>query len=211
MVKEYYNLNMENLREIVSKNIVSLRKANNLTQIELAKRINYSDKAISRWEKGEVLPDLETIQALSEVFDVPISAILEKEQEGSKPKKIKQTKQQVLSQIFIMFEIWTILSVAYAYFNITRGENIWQIFVWGIPATALIILLINHKRKSNISSFIYGTIFVWSFITCIFLHMLNSCPWYFFVLGVPIQGMLVVRFLFNYKQKPIIKTKLNNN
>ena len=64
---------MENVKAIVSQNLLRLRKENNLTQAELAKRINYSDKAISRWEAGEVVPDLETIYALSEVFDVPIS------------------------------------------------------------------------------------------------------------------------------------------
>ena len=196
---------MENLREIVSKNIINLRKENNLTQVELAKKINYSDKAISRWEKGEVLPDLETIQTLSEIFNVPMSEILEKKEDFKKSKLSTPTKQEVLSQIFIICEIWTILSVIYAYLNISKGENIWQIFMWGIPATALILLVLNRKRKDNILSFVYGTIFVWSTITCLFLHMLNSCPWYIFVLGVPIQGMLIVRYLFNYKQKILIK------
>ena len=77
---------MESLKEIVSKNIINLRKANNLTQLELAKKINYSDKAISRWEKGEVLPDVETIQTLSIVFNVPMSAILESQDENKKIK-----------------------------------------------------------------------------------------------------------------------------
>ena len=198
---------MENLREIVSKNIINLRKANNLTQIELSKKINYSDKAISRWEKGEVLPDVETIQILSEVFNVPMSALLEKQDESTKGKLTKPTKQEILSHSFIICEIWTIISVIYAYLNISKGYNLWQIFLWGIPATALILLVLNRKRKNNITSFIYGTILVWSTITCLFLHMLNSCPWYIFVLGVPIQGMLVVRYLFNYKQQPLIKSK----
>ena len=197
---------MENLREIVSKNIITLRKASNLTQVELAKKINYSDKAISRWEKGEVLPDIETIQILSEVFNVPMSAILEKK-ETNKTKLAIPSKQDILSQIFIICEIWLILSVVYAYLNISKGQNIWQIFLWGIPATALILLVLNRKKKNNLTSFIYATILVWSTITCAFLHMLNSCPWYIFILGVPAQVMLIVRFLFNYKQKPLIKTK----
>ena len=203
-----YNIIMENLREIVSKNIIELRKASNLTQIELAKKINYSDKAISRWEKGEVLPDIETIQVLSDVFNVPMSAILEKK-ENNQAKLSIPSKQDILSQIFIICEIWLILSVVYAYLNISKGHNIWQIFLWGIPATALILLMLNRKKKNNLTSFIYATVLVWSTITCIFLHMLNSCPWYIFILGVPAQGMLIVRFLFNYKRKPLIKTKRN--
>lgn len=198
---------MDDLREIIPQNIINLRKANHLTQIELAKKINYSDKAISRWEKGEVLPDIETIQKLSEIFNVPISAILEKQNDLSKSKLTKPSKQEILSHSFILCEIWTIISVIYAYLNISQSYNLWQIFLWGIPATALILLVLNRKRKHNITSFIYSTILTWSSITCLFLHMLKFCPWYIFILGVPIQGMLVVRYLFNYKQKPLLKSK----
>ena len=48
-----------------------------LTQVGLAKKINYSDKAVSRWEKGEVLPDIETLDALSKIFNVPLSYLIE--------------------------------------------------------------------------------------------------------------------------------------
>jgi len=198
---------MESLKEIVSKNIINLRKANNLTQLELAKKINYSDKAISRWEKGEVLPDVETIQTLSIVFNVPMSAILESQDENKKIKLTKPTKQDILSQVFIICEIWTIISVIYAYLNISKGMNLWQLFTWGIPATALILLVLSNKRKNNILSFIYGTILVWSAITCLFLQMLTSSPWYIFLLGIPVQGMLIVRYLFNHKLNPILKRK----
>jgi len=198
---------MESLKEIVLKNIINLRKANNLTQLELAKKINYSDKAISRWEKGEVLPDVETIQTLSIVFNVPMSAILESQDENKKIKLTKPTKQDILSQVFIICEIWTIISVIYAYLNISKGMNLWQLFTWGIPATALILLVLSNKRKNNILSFIYGTILVWSAITCLFLQMLTSSPWYIFLLGIPVQGMLIVRYLFNHKLNPILKRK----
>ena len=77
-----------NIREIVSKNLIMLRKRQGLTQIDLSKRINYSDKAVSRWEKGEVLPDIETLQSLSEVFNVPLSYMIE-EHDYSKEEKRK--------------------------------------------------------------------------------------------------------------------------
>ena len=89
---------MENIREIISQNITHLRKEKNLTQVELAKKINFSDKAISRWEKGEVVPDIETIYALSEIFEVPVSAILEKKDTtDDKSKKKNNIKQNILA------------------------------------------------------------------------------------------------------------------
>ena len=192
---------MENIREIVAKNIATLRKESNLTQIELAQKINFSNKAISRWEQGEVLPDIETIQKLSEIFNVPISSILEEQDDNKKRKISKLTKKDILSHIFLICEIWVVIGVIYAYLNISKGSNLWQIFLWGVPATALFLIIQNRKKKNNILSFVFTTIFVWSFITSLFLHLLESCPWYFFLLGIPVQGMLIVRYLFDYKHK----------
>ena len=51
----------ENVKEIIAANLVSLRKGSRLTQQQLAERLNYSDKAVSRWENAETLPDIETL------------------------------------------------------------------------------------------------------------------------------------------------------
>lgn len=194
---------MKNLKEIVSENIVSLRKRNNLTQAELGKKINYSDKAISRWENGEVLPDLETLQALSEIFDVPLSELLEERDE--KKEKSDRVKTEVLSQIFLVLEIWTIVCAVYAYF-MAQGKNYWNIFLVGVPMSAVILFFFNRK-KNNIMSFVYGTIFVWSFLTCIFLYLLPIITWYLFIIGAPIQGILIIRYLFKFKQRNILKIR----
>ena len=201
---------MENLREIIATNIINLRKAKNWTQVELARRINFSDKAVSRWEKGEVMPDIETIQRLSEVFDVPMTAIIEKQKNQQQETKTKPTKQEVLSQIFLVCEIWTILSVAYAYLNISSGLNVWKIFLWGVPATVLLLYIVNLRHKHNVSSFVYGTIFIWTFTACLFIQMIHLHAWFFFILGIPIQGMLVVRYLVKHEQKKRKDEELKN-
>jgi transcriptional regulator with XRE-family HTH domain len=198
---------MENIRNIVAKNLVTLRKEKGLTQLELAQKINFSDKALSRWEKGEVLPDIETIEKLSNVYNVSISSILENQDDNPKTKFAMPTKKDILSQAFLICEIWVMVGVIYAYFRLSKGINFWPIFLWGVPATALFLIIQNRKNPNNILCFIYATIFVWSFITSLYLYMLKANPWYFFLLGVPIQGMLIVRYLFNYKQSKFIKIK----
>lgn len=191
---------MENTREIISKNLIQLRKSHNLTQVELAKKLNYSDKAISRWEKGEVVPDIETIYMLSEIYDVPVSRILEKQDEDDGNTKASTVKQRVLSQIFLTCEIWLILCVAFAYINMTQQISVWQIFVWGVPATAVVLIIFNRKQHNNILNFVCGTIFVWSLIICIYLLLIKENPWYTFFVGIPLQGLLIVRYIFDYKQ-----------
>ncbi|MBO4484834.1 MAG: helix-turn-helix transcriptional regulator [Lachnospiraceae bacterium] len=197
---------MENVKAIVSQNLLRLRKENNLTQAELARRINYSDKAISRWEAGEVVPDLETIYALSEVFDVPVSQITESHSEESAGENEKAgLGQKILSQIFLCCEIWFIFTALYVYVKLTKQTNIWQLFVWCVPACLLVLWFFNRKEPMNILLFIYSTAFVWTFITCIYLHLLVSNPWYIFFIGLPAQGLLIIRYIFNYKQNLKVK------
>ena len=197
---------MENVKAIVSQNLLRLRKENNLTRAELARRINYSDKAISRWEAGEVVPDLETIYALSEVFDVPVSQITESHSEESAGENEKAgLGQKILSQIFLCCEIWFIFTALYVYVKLTKQTNIWQLFVWCVPACLLVLWFFNRKEPMNILLFIYSTAFVWTFITCIYLHLLVSNPWYIFFIGLPAQGLLIIRYIFNYKQNLKVK------
>ena len=192
---------MENVKAIVSQNILRLRKENNLTQAELARRISYSDKAISRWEAGEVVPDLETIYALSEVFNVPVSHITEAHKEESAEENTRgNIGQKVLSQIFLCCEIWFILTALYVYLKLSRETNMWQLFVWSIPACMIVLWMFNRKGDMNILLFVYSSIFVWSFITCVYLHLAAANPWYIYFIGVPSQGLLVIRYVFNYKQ-----------
>ena len=196
-----YDYGMENVKAIVSQNLLRLRKENNLTQAELARRINYSDKAISRWEAGEVVPDLETIYALSEIFDVPVSQITEAHgEEGAEENRTAVVGQKILSQIFLCCEIWFILTALYVYLKLSRQTNVWQLFVWCVPACMLVLWFFNRKEPTNILLFIYSSVFVWSFTTCIYLHLIDSHPWYIFFIGLPAQGLLVIRYVFNYKQ-----------
>lgn len=197
---------MEDVKAIVSGNLVRLRKANGLTQADLAKQINYSDKAISRWEKGEVIPDLETVYALSEIYRVPVSAITEKAPEKEETDApVSAVRQKVLSQIFLLCEIWFIISAVYVYLNLTRQTNLWQLFVWGVPASALAIWLFNRREQAGLLLFISASVFNWSLITCVYLHLIPSHPWYLYFIGLPLQGLILIRYLFNYRQnlKPI--------
>ncbi len=62
------------VKETVKENLIRLRREHKLTQLELSEKINYSDKAISRWETGEVTPDVETLEHLAELYGIPITS-----------------------------------------------------------------------------------------------------------------------------------------
>ena len=70
---------MSDKRFIIGKNIAELRKSSGLTQLELAEKLNYSDKAISKWERGEVTTDILVLKEVADIFGVSLDYFLEEE------------------------------------------------------------------------------------------------------------------------------------
>ena len=95
-----YYIVMENVKEVVKNNLIKLRKDNKFTQLELAQKVGYSDKAISRWETGETTPDVETLNTLAELYNVPIAYFFEEVHEVEQPQK-KKVKEKRVSKLAI--------------------------------------------------------------------------------------------------------------
>ena len=80
---------MENVKETIARNLAELRRAHGLTQSALAEKLNYSDKAISRWEHAETLPDIETLCRICDIYGVSFEYLLNKDTEAPVPEKAK--------------------------------------------------------------------------------------------------------------------------
>lgn len=195
-----YNIGMEDLREVISKNIITLRKQKGMTQLDLAKKINYSDKAVSRWEKGEVLPDIETLQSLSKIFGVPLSYMIESHQETELVKR-KPTRNELIVQALAICIIWLFIVVFFVYINLIYEYSFWQAFVWGVPASALLTLWSNKKWGNNTLKVVLQSIFVWSLITSFYLTFLEQNLWLIYIIGIPIQACII----FSIFMKPNLK------
>ena len=82
---------MSEINKVIVNNLIKLRKKNKLTQNELASKLNYSDNAISRWERAEVTPSIETLDQIAKYFDVPLSSLIEDNAEGVSIAQDKRT------------------------------------------------------------------------------------------------------------------------
>ena len=69
-------MNDEKLKKQLGANIAAYRKSLGLTQAGLAEKLNYSDKAVSKWERAESVPDVLTLTQLAELFDVTVNDLL---------------------------------------------------------------------------------------------------------------------------------------
>ena len=147
---------MDNIRQIVCNNMISLRKANKLTQVELAKKINYSDKAISRWEKGEVLPDYEVLNELAKVYEVEITYFFKTHDKIDVQDKERKTINRIFLYILVGFVVFTIATIIFVYALINGREGAyWLSFIYAVPATCVVsaVFAYTYFRKVRLLFF----------------------------------------------------------
>lgn len=179
---------MKAFREIIIDNLITLRKKNNLTQIDLAKKINYSDKAISRWETGEVLPDVEVLKLLSEVYSIPFSYLFEEHGEESKKEQSRTETSKIITCIVSICAVWTAVIVLYTLLDMILSKQIWMVFVWAVPISCVVGIYYNKKwLKSKHLNLILNSVTCWSLIACLYLQFLSLNLWQLFLIGIPIQ------------------------
>ena len=191
---------MKNLRDIIPNNIVVLRRKKGLTQVDLAKKINYSDKAVSRWEKGEVLPDIETLQQVAKVLGVPLEYMLE-EHTAEETENKQPRKNEMIFASLVISAVWTVLSILFVYLRITNIMIYWQAFVWGVPITAFCCLYFYRKWKNKVFNLIVLTILNWSLLASIYCQFIDHNPWLVFIVGIPIEAAIVTSSFANPKIK----------
>ena len=196
-----YNKNMKNLREIIPHNISTLRKEMGLTQMDLAKKVNYSDKAVSRWEKGEVLPDIETLQQIAKTLGVPLEYLFEQHAQVGTKTRNRPSIHEILFQVLIVCVIWTVLTIMFVYSQVIYNVSYWQVFVWGVPLTALFCIYNNRKWKNKNINFAWRTVFTWSFLTAVYVQFLSQNLWLVFIIGIPIQAAIFVAYFSKFVNK----------
>jgi transcriptional regulator with XRE-family HTH domain len=183
----------KDIKQIIANNLITLRKKHKLTQNELAKKLNYSDNAISRWERGELAPSVEVLQSISEVYDVPIEYLLKENtvqvlERDDKNNMINKLATTLLSVSII----WFAVTVAFVYCNTFFEVNMWRLFVWAVPASCLVLLTFNQFWRTRTYKFVVLTVLNWTSLISIYLQLLEYNMWLVFIVGIPTQVALVV-------------------
>lgn len=206
-----YNKTMKALKEIIAINISNLRKASGYTQITFSEKINYSNKTVSKWERGESTPDVDTLKQIADMFEVPIQYLFEDHSEEEDDKIIKATSQKPKIQFCInliaVCSIWILATIIFVYKAVFEKDlevkYFWPIFVIAIPVSCFVLKILNKMWYKNVTyGLILSSLLIWSLITSIFLTALVLPPyhnlWLLFIVGIPIQVVVILYNVLKY-------------
>lgn len=191
------NVKMKDIKPIVAANLATLRKENGLTQAELAEKLNYSDKAVSRWEHGDTLPDINVLMQLCDFYGITLDALVNENTEFEKQKKSYKASigYRIWLCVLSVAVVWLCATVVFVYSQIVNAarSDYWIVFVWAVPISCLVVLLMSKGMPNrNIISLICASVFSWSVLTCTYLHFISYNLWLIFVVGVPVEVVIVL-------------------
>ncbi|MBQ5607458.1 MAG: helix-turn-helix transcriptional regulator [Oscillospiraceae bacterium] len=210
-------MNDEKIRAILGANIVSYRKRQGLTQAGLAEKLNYSNKAVSKWERGESVPDVLTLVQLSELFGVTVNDLLadpnrlpeetgvvvgKMEKAVEKTLKRKADKQSILGLSSLL--VWFVALLIFVIVSTLGIEKSWMAFIYAIPANAIVMLSLLSAwhdfrwNKTLISIIMWGALLSLYMSLLLFAHV---NVWKLLLLGVP--GQLAVFLWFRMFRKQV--------
>lgn len=199
---------MSDAKITIAKNITSLRQAHGMTQIDLANELHYSDKAVSKWERGESVPEINTLVAIAELFGVSLDyliagkepVIVSNESDDAanvkSPAKRHFTNKVVITSLSILL-VWLIATLVYVVIDtVAKMHSLRHLscFAYAVPASLIVWLVFNSiwfKRRRN---YLIISLLVWALIAAIYLTfiLLNINIPQLFLIGIPAQLIIVV-------------------
>ena len=191
-------MDSEQLKQRIGANIAAFRREAAMTQAELAEKLNYTDKAVSKWERGESVPDMMTLVQVAELFSVSLDQLTgftpPAEKTADQPQR-KANKSVILMLASLL--VWFVAMMVYvilASLNVTRS---WIGFFYAIPANAIVILCLRSAWRKFNWNFAAVSLLVWGCLVALYVTLrvfLDINMWRLFLLGFMGQAAVCLWF-----------------
>jgi transcriptional regulator with XRE-family HTH domain len=189
------------LKNIIAQNIAQLRRDNNMTQLELAEKLNYSDKAISKWERGESLPDVAVLKNIADIFLVSVDYLLEETHKKIAPPSARTTARKrrrgVITWLGVLL-VWMVATIAFVTLQLIVPVKMsaWLTFVWAVPVSAVVWLIMNSVWFNRRRNYLIVSVLMWTVLAAAHITLLVAGVnvWLIYLLGIPAQ---IIIFLWS--------------
>ncbi|MBQ1545672.1 MAG: helix-turn-helix transcriptional regulator [Clostridia bacterium] len=207
---------MEDIKTIFASNLAALRTGRQMTQAELAEQLNYSDKAVSKWERGESIPDAAVLKEIGTLFGVSMDELLTDPEtlaleraaayrrEPTEEEKQQARAKHRLIQGIVQSGIWLAAALVVVILRLTLHTVFWQIFVFTFPVSALMAIIFtsvwgDHKSVQNA---VHVTLFVLGLLSVVYVIFRAHNPWQLYLLMVPALFVIFFSFrLYSFRER----------
>ena len=193
------------LKETVAQNVIALRLSAGMKQSDLAERIHYSDKSVSKWERAEALPDVAVLKSIADVFGVTVDYLITAH-EGETPKAsaavaaadptnaVKAARHRLVTRI-VLIGIWTLALLLFIIFWLAGHPEWVRYVVTGALPVSLITWLVLHSvwERGRYNLAIISALMA-SLLTLVYTMFYRHNWWPIFLLAIPLEGIILCGF-----------------
>ncbi|MBR4999229.1 MAG: helix-turn-helix transcriptional regulator [Clostridia bacterium] len=207
---------------IIGKNLLRLRKDKKLTQMEVAEKFNYSDKSISKWEKGESMPSVDILCELAKFYGVSLDDLTHEneilptiENKTANKKEKKRTPRMFSTRLMVTLlsvgAVWLCATILFVLLKIFADINYYMTFMWSGVLSLIVLIVFNAIWGRMRYLFPILTFLLWLILASlhvqVFIHSsFNIWPVYF--LGIPLQILIILWGALIKKPKGYYKNKI---
>lgn len=186
------------LRINFANRLSDLRRAAGMTQLELAQKLNYSDKSVSKWERADGVPDLYVVTQIAEIFEVTVDDLL-----SDKPFRRPFISRNKLLVTFLALSVpWLFATICNWILGLFFEDlSLWRLYIYAIPVTAIVALVFTSMWWKKIWQFISVSAIIWSVPTSIFISFNIPKNAFVYIVAAVVQIMAILGFLIKYPQK----------
>ena len=193
------------LKLVSASNLINLRTAAGYTQAELGTMLNYSDKTISKWERGEAIPDAYVLMQLAEIFHVSVDYLLTSHDKWRSPEEMEKASEPKYSaDVIIIIALLGIMTAALTAFVIgwIFGYLEWRVFLIGITLSATTFLVLDCVFKKAKHLKIALIVLIVSVFVLVYFVFWDRKPWQVFLVMLPaIAIALLSTYVYKHPKK----------
>lgn len=197
-------MNETNLKSVIAKNITYFRKQMGWTQLELAERLSYSDKSVSKWERAEGLPDIVVLTTLAELFGVTVNDLLSEEEPVTAPvQESKSISTQTRITVLLLSMGLAFFVAAFCFFvcKVVSPDmsNAWYTFIAALPVCAIIAIVFSSLWWNWLVRCASISVLVWSLALCVDVMMTSQNSFLIYVVAAVFQILIVLWYFLMTK------------
>ena len=190
--------NEEKLRRLIAENIAYYRKQNGDTQADLAEKLNYSDKSVSKWERGDGTPDVFILAKIASLYDITVQDLL-------REKKVpKSRSRHILIHLLSVGLVWLVMTVLFCISEIFRilPEHAWMLFIYGIPITGIASVVLSGMWWNRLLLTLSCSLIIWGLGLSLVLSFQVESVTLLLLICAVVQVLLTLLFVLLHLKKP---------
>ena len=180
------------IRENFSRNLTFYRKAANKTQLELANELNYSDKSVSKWERGEGLPDLEVTAQIANALGVSVSDLIA----DKVKRRVLVTRNKALITGLSIGVVWLVASILFFLFQLVLPDfdRAFMVFIYALPVSSIVAIVFSGIWWRRIHVLLSVSALIWSVGLCIALSFMHPRIFLIFIIAAILEFLSLLAF-----------------